>query len=361
VSRAPDAVGIAPLRIGADALNLLHDRRGIGRYVRALLSRWVQREDVDVVLLVPHVFPWLVSGALARELGAQRVEVDRRSHSARHRLQVAWHPWNGIFFKSGTRDVATIHDVWPFVDAPAENPELAQSRQRPFFEAAAKSERIVTDSQFSKGEIVRQLGVDPDRIDVVYLGVERSLSDTQLTPARLSNADQYVLFVGETEGRKDLATLLVAMAHLPPSLRDRTPLVVAGKIASSASITAGVRVEFVGEVTEEELASLYAGSAAFAFPSRYEGFGLPILEAMAYGTPVVASDAASLPEAGGDAALYFPAGDAAGCAALLERVLTEPELAASLRARGRARAAEMTWDRCADATLEILRGVARGS
>jgi glycosyltransferase involved in cell wall biosynthesis len=360
VSRAPDSIVVAPLRVGADALNLLHDRRGIGRYARALLSRWLRREDVDVVLLVPHLFPWLVSGPLARELGAQRVKVDRRSRSARRGLQVAWHPWNGIFFNSGTRDVATIHDVWPFVDAPADNPQLAQSRQRPFLEAAEKSERIVTDSQFSKGEIVRQLGVDPDRIDVVYLGVDRSLLETRPPPARISNADQYVLFVGETEGRKDLATLLVAMAHLPPALRDRTPLVVAGKIASSASVTAGVRVEFAGEVSEEELASLYAGAAAFAFPSRYEGFGLPILEAMAYGTPVVASDAASLPEAGGDAALYFPAGDAAACAQLLTRVLTEPELAASLRARGRDRAAEMTWDRCADATLEILRRVAEG-
>lgn len=358
MSRAPDVMDILPLRVGADASNVLHDRRGIGRYVRAVLRRWVQREDIDVVLLVSEALPWLVSGALKRELGVQRVRVERRALAPRSKLQVAWHPWNGIFFKSGTRDVAIIHDVWPFVDAPAEDPALTQSRQGPFLLAASRAERIVTDSRFSKDEITRHLGVDPERIDVVYLGVDRSLLESHPVPVRLANADQYVLFVGETEGRKDLATLLAAMARLPPSLLERTPLVVAGRIASSASVPAGVRVDFAGEVSEEELASLYAGAAAFAFPSRYEGFGLPVLEAMAYGVPVVASDAASLSEVGGDAALYFSPGDAAACAQLLARVLTEPDLASRLRERGRARAAEMTWDRCADATQEILRGVA---
>lgn len=350
----------APLRLGVDASNLLHDRRGIGRYARALLRRWIERDSdrVEVTLLLPNLFPGLAAGKLASELGTQRVAVGSRSRSRRRGFDVAWHPWNGIFFDSGAPGVATIHDVWPFVDAPAEDPIIAQHRQGPFLRAAAQATRLITDSQFSKSEIVRHLGVSPNLIDVVPLGVDRSLLAARPRPARFEGVDRYVLFVGETEARKDPATLLAAMARLPEALRAQSAVVVAGKRATSISVPSGVRVEFVGEMDDEHLASLYAGAAVFAFPSRYEGFGLPVLEAMAFGAPVVASDAASIPEAGGDAALYFPAGDAGLLAANLERIMTDPQLAATLREKGRLRAAEMSWDRCAEATLAVFERVA---
>jgi glycosyltransferase involved in cell wall biosynthesis len=349
-----------PIVVGVDAGNLLHDHRGIGRYARALLRRWIERdaERIRLVLLVPNLVPALVAGRLAREICVERIAIDRSSRASHLRLDAAWHPWNGIFFDSGTRDVASIHDVWPFVDAPAEDPRLAQSRQLPFLTAAQRAARILTDSGFSKSEIVRHLGVAENRIDVIPLGVDRKWVDSRPVLARIEGAQRYVLFVGEAEGRKDLATLLSAMALLPGSLRRATPLVIAGRVASSASIPAGVRIEFAGEVDDARLASLYAGAAAFAFPSRYEGFGLPVLEAMAFGAPVVASDAASVPEAGGDAACYFAAGDAAACATALQRVLEDDAFADTLRARGRARAALMTWDRCADATLRAFERVA---
>lgn len=348
-----------PLHIGVDATNLMTDRRGIGRYVRALLRRWMhdREERVRVTLLVPHLLPRLVAPRLAGELGVAHIATERQAASRRRGFDVVWHPWNGIFFDSGARDVATIHDVWPFVDAPAENPAVAQNRQQPFLRAASDAARILTDSVFSKSEIERHLGVEPARIDVVALGVEGALLDARPRPVKIEGAERFVLFVGESEARKDLSTLLTAMARLSERLRKTTALVVAGKGASSAFIPSGVRVEFVGEVDDDRLASLYAGSSVFAFPSRYEGFGLPVLEAMALGAPVVASDAASVPEAGGDAALYFPAGDADALAAHLERVLTDAVLAASLREKGRRRAAEMSWDRCAAATLDVLERV----
>lgn len=359
---SPRADGaIAPIRVGVDATNLLTDRRGIGRYARALLRRWIERDAgrVDLTLLVSNAFPSLVAGKLAAEIGVARVAVDRSSRAGRRKFDLAWHPWNGIFFDSGTRDVATIHDVWPFVDAPAEDPDVAQRRQQPFLRAAEQATRIITDSLFSKSEIVRHLGVDADHIDVVALGVDPAMLDVRPAPMAMRGVARYVLFVGEAEARKDLATLLAAMAHLPDGLRRDITLVLAGRRATSASVPAGVRVEFAGEVDDARLASLYAGAAVFAFPSRYEGFGLPLLEAMALGAPVVASDAASIPEACGDAALYFRAGDAQALAQQLERVITDPVLAASLRERGRRRAAELPWDRCAQATLEIFERVAR--
>jgi glycosyltransferase involved in cell wall biosynthesis len=344
------------LRLGVDARNVLRDRRGIGRYARALLRRWIAREKerVDIVLLLPQALPTLAAGRLAAAIGVERVAVEKASKAARLGLGVAWHPWNGIFFDSGATDVASIHDVWPFVDAPAEDPRLVASRQEPFLCAAERASRIITDSRFSKGEIERHLGVEPGRIDVVPLGVEPEWIDARVAPAKVEGVERHVLFVGETEGRKDLATLLSAMAKLPADLRRSTALVVAGRVAASATVPDGVRVEFAGEVDDASLSSLFAGAAAFVFPSRYEGFGLPVVEAMALRAPVVASDAASIPEVGGDAVAYFPAGDAAACAAALTRVIQDRAYADSLRAKGLERARTLTWDRCAAETLAIL-------
>src|ERR1017187_455564 len=104
---------------------------------------------------------------------------------------------------------------------------------------------------------------------------------------------------------------------------------------------------------------VYCASSLMVYPSSYEGFGLPVLEAMSFGVPVVASDAASIPEVGGDAAIYFPSGDASALARSIESVLTDAALAARLRGAGRARATVMTWDRCADRTLSIFERLAR--
>lgn len=357
--RFPPDPGRVRLRIGVDADNLLHDRRGIARYVCALLRRWLTSdEEIDLTLLVSHPFPGMITKRLAATLGLARVAVANRSYARRRGFDVVWHPWNGIFFRTDCRDVATIHDVWPFVDAPADDPALARHRQEPFLHAASRASRIITDSEFSKTEIVRHLGVGDGRIEVIPLGVEPDLLSATPPRARITGAQRFVLFVGEAEARKDLSTLLKAMGLLPASIRATTGLVVAGKRATSATIPEGVRVEFVGEVDDERLASLYASAAVFAFPSRYEGFGLPVLEAMALGAPVVASDAASIPEAGGDAAMYFPAGNARALAERLELVLTDEALAEDLREKGKRRAAEMSWDRCASATLAVLRNMA---
>jgi len=348
-----------PISIGVDAHNLQHDRRGIGRYARALLHRWMSGDvgRARITLLVANLFPGLAARRLAAECGVACVDVRRRTDAPRLGFEVAWHPWNGIFFPSGTRDVVTIHDVWPFADPASVSPQLDRTRKHPFVQAAAHAVHCITDSNFSKSEIVRHLGIEPSRISVVPLGVDGALLRAKPEPARIGGAERYLLFVGETEERKDLATLLRAAAKLPTELRTSTAIVVAGRRGSLDRPPDGVRVEFTGEIDDARLATLYAGAAAFVFPSLYEGFGLPVLEAMALGTPVVASDAASIPEAGGGAACYFKARDADACAAAIERVLTDAAFAQRLRESGRERAALMSWDRCADATLEILSGV----
>lgn len=367
-----------PLRLGVDAHNLLHDRRGIWRYARAVLRRWiVSRPDrVRIVLLMQHPWPRVLKGALARLLGVESVSVARRHDSAGLGLHLVWYPWNGMTWVTSVPSVATVHDVWPFV-TPAEDHRKRESQQTPFRTTAAHAKTVITDSEFSKNEIHKYLSVPLARLNVVPLGVDAPrLSDE---PLLLDGVSRYVLFVGENEPRKDLTTLQAALARLPDPLRMTTGCVITGGPRPSGD--AGGRISWTrhegkhatvlrfarghdglslvtGPVDDSLLQRLYGGAAALAFPSRYEGFGLPVLEAMAHGTPVVAADAASIPEVGGDAALYFPSGDADALARQLARVLGDRVLAARLSAAGVTRAATFSWDRCADETLGIFEGVA---
>jgi glycosyltransferase involved in cell wall biosynthesis len=344
-----------PLRVGVDARKLLDDRRGIGRYARALLRSWHARarERIEVTLLVPDLLPQLIAGRLAAAAGAV-LPVARRGRGG---FDLIWYPWNGMLWVDGGCKIATVHDCWPFA-SPAKDEAVRRSEQTPFRTTAANADRIIADSIFSRNEVVRHLGFDPARIDVVPLGVDPAAVADPYTQGK-----PYVLFVGEAETRKDLATLLHGMALLPPALRESHELIVVGKgqPGKAGPAPAGAVVRFEGDVADERLAAFYAGASLFVFPSTYEGFGLPVLEAMSHGVPVVASDAASVPEAAGDAALYFPAADALACAAAIEQVLTNQTLARKLREAGKARAAAMTWDRCADATLAIFERTALSS
>ena len=348
-----------PIRLGVDAANLMVDRRGIGRYARALLVRFAgMRERLELILFVPQFFTGSARRRLAETLGMSSFRVERRARAGKAGLDLLWFPWNGMTWNSPVPAAATVHDVWPFV-SPAVNPRIRRNEQWPFRETAARAERIIADSQFTKSQIVQYLSVPAERIDVVPLGVNPARRVSPSTADLPDGVSRYVLFVGEAEPRKDLGTLVSAMAQLPESLRQNTALIVAGRRAHWRNFPhdVGERTFLLGQIGEDRLSALYRGAAAFVFPSTYEGFGLPVLEAMAHGAPVIASDAASIPEAGGDAAAYFRAGDAAELASRLTQVLEDGAFAQRLREAGEARAAALTWDRCASATLAVFQKI----
>jgi glycosyltransferase involved in cell wall biosynthesis len=346
------------LHLGVDAINLLHDRRGIGRYARALLTRWLTKytDQVQLTLLVPHLFPGVVRARLCDQLGAD-VAVKRRNDVIKLDLDAVWYPWNGMTWIPPVPAVATVHDVWPF-QSPAAVARRRRNEQDPFRTTAREAICILADSAFTKSEIVRHLGVGDRKIRVVHLGTEFPPLFPNVEPAHFDGARRYILSVGEVEGRKNVTALAEAFGFLSPELRSETALVVAGRATHfpGREAAADAIIKLEGEVSDERLAALYRGAAAFVFPSVYEGFGLPVLEAMAYGTPVIASDAASVPEAGGDAALYFPPNDSTALAMHITRVLRDARLATDLRARGLRRAAEMTWESCAARTLSAIEG-----
>jgi glycosyltransferase involved in cell wall biosynthesis len=253
---------------------------------------------------------------------------------------VLWFPFNGpSWTEFSLPAVATLHDASTFV-----LPGFDDTARATFRLAAERCRQIVTDSEFSKIELMRELHLPESRVTAIPLGVGAPLPEKAVElPAGASG--RFALFVGENDPRKGLDTLRQASDRLVAGGLT-IPLVIAGKNSP------------LGHVDDATLAALYRACALFVYPSAYEGFGLPVLEAMNYGAPVVASSAAAIPEAGGDAPLYVPPGDAAALAEALKRVWNDRELAAQMRERGYARVREMSWRHTAERTLEVLESAA---
>jgi glycosyltransferase involved in cell wall biosynthesis len=237
-----------------------------------------------------------------------------------------------------------------------------------------RANAIITISECSRRDAVRLYGIAADRFHVIYEGVDPRFQPVG-QPERLQEVRrryglpaEYLLAVGTIEPRKNLSVLLDAfLAVRARSGRQGLRLVIVGKKGwlfqeffrrlAELGLDDGKQVVFPGYVANEDLPAVYGGAACFVFPSIYEGFGLPVLEAMASGAPVVCSNTSSLPEVAGDAALMVQPDDAGGFAGAVERILADDDLRGELRARGLRRAAEFTWERTARQTMDVYAGV----
>jgi glycosyltransferase involved in cell wall biosynthesis len=233
--------------------------------------------------------------------------------------------------------------------------------------AARRSHRVIADSESTKRDLVAHAGVAAAKVDVVPLGLGQPARVAPLPEAdvraRFDLGERpVVLTLSAKRPHKNLALLLRALAERPEVVAVLPGYATPHEAelrALAADLGIGDRVRFPGWVGAEELEGLFAVATAFAYPSRYEGFGLPVLEAMARGVPVVCSNAASLPEVAGDAALLVTPDDAPGFATALGRLLDDPDLRDRLATAGRARAAEFTWERTAEATRAVYERVLR--
>ncbi|PMP77218.1 MAG: glycosyltransferase family 1 protein, partial [Chloroflexus aggregans] len=267
--------------------------------------------------------------------------------------------------------VVTIHDVGYRVF-----PEAHTFRRRLELELTTRwsvwvARHVITDSYATKRDLVAWYGVDPNRITVVHLGLSpgfapptdpRSITEVQRRYGLLSC--RYLLYIGTVQPRKNLRRVIEALAIVLAAGYD-LDLVIAGKRGwlsepiERCTVELGLtnRVHFTGYVADADLPALLAGAQAFVFPSLYEGFGMPVLEAMACGTPVITSTMSSLPEVAGDAALLVDPLDTNAIAQAIIRLCDDEDLRTDLRWRGLARVRRFTWEECARRTLEVLTAV----
>jgi glycosyltransferase involved in cell wall biosynthesis len=255
-------------------------------------------------------------------------------------------------------------------------PEMHSRLKQIFFRrmmrwSADHADKLIAISESTRRDVMRLLNVAPQRILSIPLAASpdyRPLPADRvadvcaryaLTPGR------YIAYVGVLEPRKNLPLLIEAYAALAAEFPE-LPLVIAGKkgwmydeiFRRLTELGIAERVRFLGYVPDADLIPLYNGARVFVYPSRYEGFGLPVLEAMQCGTPVITTNVSSMPEVAEDAALLIAPDDVAGLTGALRRVLTDDRLAQDLGQRGRARAAIFSWQRCARETLQVYQALA---
>ncbi len=374
------------MRIAIDLSPALHQKAGLGRYAQTLAEHLVAQDHENEYVafgygrftagrLPPtlnnlpranvrlNARPWRMGtwGAHTLGLAMDRLlpQVDL-FHATEHLLP----PLKKI------KTVFTLHDLifrfYPEYHLPLNKWFLTSTM--PLF--LKRADAIIAVSECTKRDAIQLYHVPPEKITVIHEGVNETLRPVcdpetlARTRARWAKGQPFMLFVSTIEPRKNLSAVVDALRWL----RGRGyphRLVVAGRkgwlyqetLEHARASGLNSEIDWLDYVSDADLAALYSACDVFVFPSLYEGFGLPPLEAMACGAPVVASNVSSLPEVLGDAALLVNPRDVAALAGAIECVLTDPVLREELRSKGIRRAAQFSWERAAQQTLEVYRAV----
>jgi len=366
------------LRIGVDIRPFYEPLTGVGWYLYFLLHEMAKHDDVELYLFgdarVTDLGPSL---HVAIPLNARLCTFDLRglppSRLSRAFTAAAYVVWMklidpDVMFGANyflprlhgaiaRRRVVTVHDL-----TYKRFPELLQKETLDNLEAQmprelSRADAIICVSESTRHDLLAFYDVDPGRVFAIHSGLGTSAS-----PAPIENLPpRYLLFVSTIEPRKNLGVLLDAFAKLRRGGYDGS-LVIVGKVGwKSKEIAPRLRepgIVHLDYLDAARLATVYQRAEAFVFPSIYEGFGFPLLEAMKFGVPAIAARSSSLPEVGGDAALYFDPQNVDELVVQLRRVTSDTALREELVARGHAQVAKFRWDVCAEQTLAVLRRVA---
>lgn len=373
---------VSPLVVGA----LTADRPaagGIQRYTGEVLRELISLDPTAIGLTASQRF----ASEFPSRVQLVRAEVMSRGSFSGNLLRLAWHQGvlprllrqagAGVFYSAvpdgmlapPCPQIVTIHDLIP-LRFPASSPRLQHYFRLVVPRIVRASSAVITMSEATRRDVVTFFKVDERKVHVVHQGyraeVFRPASLEEVARVRAAyGLGRFLLTVGEGRPYKNIPRLLRAFARL------RIPDLQLGLVGRSGrrevdlpalarSLGIAKRVRFLGFVPDEDLAPLYAGAEAFVFPSLYEGFGIPPLEAMACGCPVVSSDRASLPEVCGDAAVYVNPYDEESIAEGITRVAGDAKLREELRRRGLARAGEFSYRGAATRILEVAQSVAEG-
>lgn len=225
------------------------------------------------------------------------------------------------------------------------------------------SKKVITISQSSKNDIIKYYKVPEEKVQVVHLGLkEIKMENSSSTLSDFGITGKYILFVGTIQPRKNISRLIQAFSILPDDLKKEYQLVIVGKkgwlyediLKTPSMYGVDDKTLFLDYVTDKDLPTFYKNAEIFVLPSLYEGFGLPVLEAMRYGCPVLTSNVSSLPEAGGEAALYFNPESVDNIEEMLEKVLKDEKLRKKMKEKGFSHYKKFTWDKAAKEVLRVV-------
>lgn len=374
------------LSVGINGIPMLSSLTGIGQYTYNL-ARAMRELDVN---------PWLFYAAGWRQelrdrpvpgLGSAKSAFKRfvpNSYAVqRFLLQCSftvgarkckldiYHEPSFMAYKFKGPSVVTVHDL-SWVRYPETHPADRVKHMNSLMpETVKRVDHILVDSEFVRREVIDWFGVPENKVTTTLLGVSEEFKpmafDAEIPAVRALGLlpNSYILSVATLEPRKNLKTLVSAFAALPSQVRAQFPLVIVGMrgwgegfmTPELATMLSRGEVKLTGFVEQADLPQLYAGARAFVYPSLYEGFGLPPLEAMASGVPVIASNRASIPEVVGDAGILLEALDVSTLTQAIAQLIEDDGLYARLRAAGLARSTGFTWRNCAQQTLDVYRSV----
>lgn len=358
---------------------------GSGQYTRQLvyyLNRLVS--DLEITLIFPRApgrpAPEDVPPSVqvrqvpvrAGNLGKVRFEQVQFPRACRQVGATLAHvPYWGAPLRSPVPLVVTVHDLTTLLVPEYRRPLTARLYNALVTASARGANHVITDSDASRQDIIKHLGIAAEKISRIYLAAgpqytpqENSLVDMAVL-RKYDLPDFYVLYLGGYELHKNVTTLLLAWTYVGQALGEDYPLVLAGRKPEKTTdiypdyddYIRQLRIEeyvrWIGYVDEEDKPVLYRNAETFVFPSKYEGFGLGVLEAMACGTPVVTSDSSSLPEVIGEAGFAVDPDDARHLAGAIISTIVQENLAADLRQKGEARAADFSWETTATETLLV--------
>jgi glycosyltransferase involved in cell wall biosynthesis len=380
-----------PMNIGVDASFLARDKRGMGRVAFNVISNFLEIYQHDFYfIMVKHTAD---IKSIQQMFPESQINFISPKDQKVKELDVVWFPWNRVDFLPSCRRVITIHDMAPFRFSDGRKGSEGYRDRNRIKMASEAADRIITPSEFSRNEICTFLEIPQEKIEVIPHGVDECFCHHELEADktaelldRFSKGLPYILFVGNVEKRKNVEILIDGFGKAKKSCTFPHKLVLAGKCPNAVLHSRGLRdwsqvlmkigigkktkknclvtlteklgiqeeVIWLGEVSDDDLICLYNLAKLFIFPSHYEGFGLPLLEAMACGVPCIASRIDAHVEVGGDAVEYFDARNPDELAEKLWQIISDSELSNKMKKMGIDRSHQFKWDVSAARHMKVL-------